>query len=71
MQVDKKTFKWGDGCFMRSVGACDVLWSTQGASNKRATIINGLGQLCEHQVALLPHFARVPTLFLYFSQAKY
>ena len=47
MNVDKKTFSWGTGCFMRCMGSCTVLWSGQGAAKQRATIINGHGLLCE------------------------
>jgi hypothetical protein len=53
MDVNKATFDWGKGCFMRGVGtdtkACDVLWTSKNAKKDRMTIINGSGMLCDDE----------------------
>lgn len=53
MNVDKSTFAWGKGCFMRCMGSCTVVWDGGGRGNNstnqknRRTIINGEGLLCD------------------------
>ena len=53
MDVNKATFDWGKGCFMRGVGtdtkACDVLWTSKGAKKDRIIIINGSGMPCDDE----------------------
>ena len=47
MPMEKASFNWGAGCFMRSVDACTHMWTDKKAKRDRATIINGDGAICE------------------------